>query len=60
MMENAPYSMDRYALDESTVHVKNLGDDRAIVAYNVREERKGDGRLRCSRPACFEKQFRRN
>jgi hypothetical protein len=42
MMQQAPYSLDKFWLDN--VEVRKLGDDVAIVAYKVHEELTVDGK----------------
>jgi hypothetical protein len=43
MVENAPYELQRFRLDED-VHVRTIADGVALVAYKVREEMIVDGK----------------
>ena len=43
MMKNAPYTLEDFAVKDD-VQVRMLGDDVAIVAYNVHEELTVDGK----------------
>lgn len=42
MMESASYTLDDFRISDN-VHVKLLGDDVAVLAYNVHEELTVDG-----------------
>ena len=38
MMENASYTLEKYAFDERDVHMRKVADDVVVVAYKVHEE----------------------
>jgi len=44
MMEHSPWALERYSIDDSTVQVKTIDSDSAIIAYTVTEHLTVEGK----------------